>query len=137
MQWDDSANGGFTSGSKPWLEVNPNYKTINAKQEAGDPESIYNYFSRMLAFRRTSKAFVYGTYRDLDPENAKVFAYTRTLGTEKYLVVLNFSRDAVAYPLPGGLQAGKLVMSNLGKAEANSKTLALKGWEARVYQVGQ
>ena len=137
MQWDDSAYGGFTSGAKPWLAVNPNYKEINAKQESADPESVYHYFQRMLAFRKTSKAFAYGTYKDLDPENAKIFAYTRTLGTEQYLVVLNFSRDTVAYSLPSGLEAGKIVMSNLGQAEENSKTLTLKGWEARVYKVGK
>ncbi len=137
MQWDESMNGGFTSGAKPWLAVNPNYKEINAKQESSDPESVYHYFQRLLAFRKTSKAFSYGSYKDLDPENAKIFAYTRTLGSEQYLVVLNFSRDTVAYSLPSGLEAGKLEMSNLGKAEENSKTLSLKGWEARIYKVGK
>ena len=52
-------------------------------------------------------------------------------------MVLNFSRDTVAYSLPSGLEAGKIVMSNLGQAEENSKTLTLKGWEARVYKVGK
>ena len=137
MQWDDSANGGFTTGAKTWLAVNPNYKDINAKQEVADPNSIYNYFRKMLAFRKTTRAFSYGTYEDLDPQNDKVFAYTRTLGPEKYLVVLNFSRDAVAYSLPKGIRSGQLVMSNLGKAEENANALSMKGWEARVYRLGK
>jgi oligo-1,6-glucosidase len=134
IQWDDSANGGFTTGAKAWLAVNPNYKVINAKQETGDPNSIYNYFRQMLVLRKKTKAFAYGDYKDLDPENPKVFAYSRTLGLEKYLVVLNFSREAISYSLPEGLKAGKLSISNLGKAEENASTLTLQSWEARVYR---
>jgi len=134
IQWDDSANGGFSTGPKTWLAVNPNFKTINAKQEAADPDSVYNYFRRMLEFRKTTKAFAYGTYEDLDPQNPKIFAYTRTLGNEKYLVVLNFSGDEIAYTLPSGGKTGKLALSNLGKAEENTVSLKLRPWEARVYR---
>ena len=135
MQWENSPNGGFTSTSKPWLAVNPNYKDINAKQEESDPDSVYHYFQHMLAFRKTTKAFAYGSYKDLDPENPKIFAYTRTLGSERYLVVLNFSRDAISYSIPDGLHAGKLLMSNVGTREEQTGKLSLKGWEARVYSV--
>ncbi len=134
MQWDGSANGGFTTAAKAWLAVNPNYKEINAKQELGDPDSIYHYFQRMIAVRKDAPALIYGDYRDLDPANAKVFVYTRTLGNEKYLVVLNFSRDAVSYALPAGVKAGHLAISNLGKAEEDAAVLHLKSWEVRVYR---
>ena len=135
MQWDGSANGGFTTAPKAWLAVNPNYKDINAKQELGDPNSIYNYFKQMADLRRKTPALVYGGYQDLDPQNPKIFAYTRTMGKDKYLVVLNFSEDAVSYSLPGGLKAGQLQISNLGKAEEHTGVLHLKGWEARVYKI--
>ncbi len=134
MQWDASPNAGFTTGPKPWLAVNPNYKQINAAQEVKDPESIYNYFRRMLEFRGKSKAFAYGTYEDLDPKQAKVYAYLRTLGTEKYLVVLNVSNDTVDYSLPHNLKAGILQISNLNHAEENTNELKLRPWEARVYK---
>jgi oligo-1,6-glucosidase len=134
IQWDSSPSGGFTTGPKAWLAVNPNYRQINAAQEVTDPDSIYNYFHRMLAFRKKTPAFVYGMYEDLDPKNPAVFAYTRTLGADKFLVVLNFSNDALSYSLPGGLKAGKLQVSNLDKAEENSNVLKLKAWEARIYK---
>ena len=135
MQWDASANGGFTTGRKPWLAVNPNYKKINAKDAVGNPDSIYHYFRRMIALRKEATGLVYGDYKDLDPQNKKIFAYTRTLGPEKYLIVLNFSGDAVSYAIPGGLKAGHLQISNLGQTEENTTTLHLKGWEARVYRM--
>ena len=135
MQWDSSPNGGFTTAPKAWLAVNPNYKEINAKQELADPNSIYHYFGQMADLRRKTPAFGYGDYKDVDPKNPKIFAYTRTLGKEKYLVVLNFTESAVAYNLPVGLKAGQLVMSNLGKSEDRGGVLHLKGWEARVYKL--
>jgi oligo-1,6-glucosidase len=134
MQWDSSPNGGFTSGSKPWLAVNPNYKTINAAQEVADPDSIYNYTSRMIAFRAKTLAFVYGDYKDLDPQHPHIFAYTRTLNGESYLVVLNFSGEPVEYAIPEGVKAGKLVMDNYAGNEASTATLHMKGWEARIYK---
>jgi oligo-1,6-glucosidase len=134
MQWDNLSNGGFTTAATAWLRVNPNYKDINARQEAGDPGSIYNYFSKMVALRKKTPALIYGDYEDLDPQNAKVFVYSRTLGREKYLVVLNFSRDNISYTMPGGLKTGQLQISNLLTREAKTPVLKLKGWEARVYR---
>jgi len=135
MQWDNSPNGGFTTAPKAWLAVNPNYLEINAKQQLSDPNSVYHYFRQMADLRHRTLTLVYGDYKDLDPKNAKIFAYTRTMGSETYLVVLNFSEDAVAYNLPDGVKVGQLVISNLGKTEERGGVLHLKGWEARVYKL--
>jgi oligo-1,6-glucosidase len=133
IQWDASANGGFTTG-KPWLAVNPNYKEINAAAEVVDKQSIYNYTKAMIALRHLTPALVYGSYADLDPMNPSVFAYTRSLGIDRYLVVLNFSAEPVTYKIPGGLRPTQLLLTNLGSAEVDTSTLHLKPWEARVYQ---
>ena len=134
MQWDGSQNGGFTTAAKAWLAVNPNSKEINAAAETKDPASVYSYFSRMVKLREKTPALVYGDYKDLDPANMHVFAYTRSLGAEKYLVVLNFSGAEFDYTLPGGMKAGSLVMSSLGATAENGSTVRLKGWEARIYR---
>jgi oligo-1,6-glucosidase len=134
MQWDSSPNAGFTTGQKAWLALNPNYKDINAKQELGDPGSVYAYYRRMSDLRKKTPALIYGDYQDLDPQNPRVFAYTRTLGQDKYLIVLNFSTGAISYALPAGLTPGQLAISNLAHAEEHSSVLNLKGWEARVYK---
>lgn len=130
MQWDTTANAGFTTGPKPWLAVNPNYSKINAAEELKDPDSPYNYMAKMVKLHKDTPAFVYGDYKDLDPANPSIFEYTRTLGAEKYLVVLNFSDKANDFSLPDGMKLGKLVISNEGLAEG----MTLKAWEARVYR---
>jgi oligo-1,6-glucosidase len=133
MQWDSSPQAGFTTSERPWLAVNPNYKEINAASQLADPSSVYHYTQRMIALRHRTPAFVYGDFKDLDPANPRIFAYTRTLGAARYLVVLNFSRDQIAYHLPDGLIANRLLVSNLRSREVNASTLNLRGWEARVY----
>ena len=135
MQWDDSAEAGFTTGTHPWLAVNPNYKEINAAQEESDPASVLNYMRTLIKLRAHTLAFVYGDYQDLDPQDEKVYAYTRTLGEEKYLVVENFSSSPVTYTLPNGLKAGTLLLSDIPSShEANSSTLNLAPWESRIYK---
>jgi oligo-1,6-glucosidase len=134
MQWDNTSQAGFTSSAKSWLAVNPNYPSINAAQQLADSDSIYHYTRQMIALRHKSPTLVYGDYKDLDPQNPEVFAYTRTLGEDRYLVVLNFSGNPIAYSLPGGIKPTSLLITNDGASEVNSSTLNLKGWEARVYK---
>jgi len=135
MQWNNSPNAGFTTAPKPWLAVNPNYPEVNAQQEAADPDSIYHYYQHMIDLRKKTPALIYGAYKDLDPANPRVFAYTRTLDKDAYLIVLNFSHDPISYPIPGGVKVGQLQISNLGRAEENTAALHLKAWEARIYRV--
>lgn len=134
MQWDDSANGGFTTGAKPWLAVNPNFKSVNAAQEVADPDSIYNYVSHMIALRAKTPAFVYGDYKDLDPQHPHIFAYTRTLNDQSYLIVHNFSAQPIAYTLPNGMKAGTELMDNYKGEENGAAILHMKPWESRIYK---
>ncbi|SEB73715.1 alpha-glucosidase [Terriglobus roseus] len=125
MQWDASANAGFTSGSKPWLAVNPNYTGINAAQVVADPYSVYQFTRNLLALRKATLALVYGDFEDMAPEHPSLFLYERTLGDERYLIALNFSRDTVALPEP--VANGRVVLSN-----TEGKFGELRGWEARI-----
>jgi oligo-1,6-glucosidase len=66
MQWNASSNAGFTSSTRPWLAVNPNYEEVNAERALADPDSIYNYFRRIIELRKQAPALIYGDYKDLD-----------------------------------------------------------------------
>jgi oligo-1,6-glucosidase len=135
MQWDNSPNGGFTNASKAWFSVNPNYKEINAEQALADQNSIYHHFRKLIELRKHVPALIYGDYQDLDPQNPSIFTYKRSLGSDEYLVVLNFSNGAAIYQLPTGLKAGQLMLSNSGEKEENVSVVNLKGWEARIYRI--
>jgi oligo-1,6-glucosidase len=133
MQWDSSSNAGFTTVPKPWLAVNPNFKTINATAEVNDPDSVYNYTAQIIALRKRTPALIYGDYEDIDREQKQMFAYLRTLGHDQYLIVQNFSSQPVEYSLPRGLVAGTLVADNYPDKESGA-TLHLMGWESRIYK---
>ncbi len=135
MQWNSSPEAGFTTGTHPWLAVNPNYTQINAAQELADPASVYNYVRQVIALRAQSPAFVYGDYQDLDPTDPKVYAYTRTLETNQFLVVENFSSQPTTYTLPNHLKAAHQLLSDYAApAEDQASTLHLQPWEARIYK---
>ncbi len=84
--------------------------------------------------RKKNLAFVYGEYTDLDPTNPLPFAYTRTLGTDHFLVALNFSTNPLAYSLPVGQKTGQLLLSNLGPTGEDASAIHLRPWEARIYK---
>ena len=126
MQWDDTQNAGFTTG-KPWLRINPNYKTVNAKDATGRDDSIYAYYKELIRLRKSSDLIVYGNYELLWPERDDVFAYTRTLGDEKLFVACNFTDRDIDISLPDGFGEGELVIGNY--PDASPKEL-LRPYEA-------
>lgn len=135
MQWDSTSQAGFTSGTHPWLRVNPNYTEINAAKQANDSSSVYNFYRRLLALRKSTPALIYGDYKDLDPQHPAVFIYTRTLGAQKYLTVANLSSQPVTYSLAAGLKLQKQLLNSLGRSENVASTLHLEPWESRLYKL--
>jgi oligo-1,6-glucosidase len=131
FQWSAAAHAGFTTGT-PWLQVNPNYRTVNEAAQDRDSTSILNHFRKAIALRKQHKVLVYGQYQLLDAANPHVYAYTRTLGPEKALVVLNFSAIAQNWPLPTGLALRGKPWINNYPAFTAGPNLALQPWQAVV-----
>ncbi len=133
MQWDDSANAGFTTGT-PWIMVNPNYTEINAKTEMEDPDSVFRYYQKIIGLRKKEKVMVYGTYQLLDPDNEKLYVYTRTLDNEKLLVICNFTEEEEIYSIPEEFSEGEVLISNYHR-ETVEKEIMLKPYEALVLKI--
>lgn len=132
FQWDDSENAGFTTGT-PWIMVNPNYKEINAKAELADPNSVFYYYQKLIQLRKEKEIIVYGTYDLLLPESKELYAYTRTLGEEKLLVVCNFSENEVEMEIPAEFQKGTYLISNY-ETRPVENTMMLRPYESFVVE---
>lgn len=133
FQWDSGLNAGFTAG-KPWLKINTDYTTVNAAAQEIDSTSVLNYFRKMIALRKNTPAFIYGSYKLYDADNSKVFAYTRTLNSEKYFVVLNFSNSETDYILPDQLKTlTNVKLTNYGGPKVKNitgSTIHLHPWQS-------
>ncbi|BBI31161.1 glycoside hydrolase family 13 protein [Cohnella abietis] len=137
MQWDATTHGGFTTGT-PWLTVNPNYSDINAEEAVNDSESIYHYYRSLIALRKQYDVIVYGEYKLLLQENERIYSYTRTLGDERLLVVLNFFEEPVQFELPETVMYGSFerLIGNYDAPEAvEPHSLQLRPYEAIVYKL--
>jgi alpha-glucosidase len=91
MQWDASAEAGFTTAAVPWLPVPPSAEKANVEAESKDPDSILNAYKRLLALRKTDPALRDGTYEAVNESDPNVFAFLRRSGGETVLVALNMS----------------------------------------------
>lgn len=111
MQWDDSANAGFTKG-KPWIKVNDNYTFIHAKGQMEDPNSIFYTYQKLIHLRKTYAVFVTGKYNLLYPNDKQIFAYTREAEDEKMLVVCNFQASEAPVLLPSEWKNSTVLISN-------------------------
>ncbi|MBA9083868.1 oligo-1,6-glucosidase [Fontibacillus solani] len=140
MQWNDEANAGFTTGT-PWLAVNPNYKEINVESALADEGSIFYYYKKLIELRKRHDVIVYGEYVLVDAENEQIYAYTRTLGKEQLLVILNFYEHPARFVLDRekvsfDSNTAELLISNYDvPADQDIDQLILRPYEARVYKL--
>lgn len=133
VQWDDSANGGFTTGT-PWIPVNPNYKTINAAAQINDPASIFNYYRQLIALRKQYEIIVYGEFELLLPEDESLFVYTRTWNGEKLLTVCSFTDTEVTFQIPHEFLSGNKLIGNYERTSFESE-ITLQPYEAFVLKI--
>ena len=130
MQWDDSENAGFTTGT-PWIMVNPNYKEINAKEQMARPDSVFHFYQKLIRLRKEREIIPYGEYELLLPEDPDLYVYTRALGEHKLLVICNFRKEEKAFTLPEGFDPGmgEILIGNYPDRELG-ETMTLKAYEA-------
>jgi oligo-1,6-glucosidase len=99
MHWDSSEYAGFSSVT-PWLGVNKNKDSVNVEASKADPNSILNYYKKLInVYKSETKLVRDGIYKDLLPRSSKLFAYERRLGDEVLLIVSNFSKKEINYKL--------------------------------------
>jgi oligo-1,6-glucosidase len=132
MQWDDSAQAGFTAGT-PWMPVNPNHVTINARAALADPDSVLHHYRRLIALRHEEPAVAHGDFTMLLADDPQVYALTRRLDDVELLVLVNVSGDPAAPEIPDAAAwtAAELLLTNVAPHRPN---LELEPWEARIYR---
>lgn len=117
MQWDGTKYAGF-SKEKPWMKVNPDYKEINVQKQLKDPDSILNYYKKLILLRKEHEVIVYGKYKRLTSASENTWIYQRILDDKVLTVMTNFSDQ----PVECGhfKQESGIMVSNYSKHQISS-----------------
>jgi oligo-1,6-glucosidase len=133
MQWDDSENAGFTTGT-PWLAANPNYRTINVAADRAAAKSVFEFYRRLIELRHTDPVVALGRFELIEPDHEQLYAFTRSGNGQTLLVLANVSDEPLTVRgewLPDDISGAELVLGNY----AGDGSAALRPWEARLYRL--
>ena len=134
MQWSDGKNAGFTTGT-PWLRVNPNYTAINVEKEAQDPDSVLNFYKKLIALRKDpeyKETVVYGALEPFMKERHNLMAYYRKWD-KTLLVVGNYQWDEQEIELPGACK--KVLINNYPDVVIDGNKIKLHGYQVLVLEL--
>ena len=112
MQWTSEENAGFTKGTA-WLKINPDYKEINVENQENDPDSVLNYYRKLVALRKSDEfknVFTYGEFIPEYEEMDGIQAFYRKDAAACILIAANFGTDAAGIELKGDVK--KVLLSN-------------------------
>ena len=90
MQWNDTTNAGFSSGDRPWLPVHESYRRVNVEIETRNDESLLNIIRGLLQIRKQEQALQEGSLELLAGLPRKMLGYSRSVGSGKIFILLNF-----------------------------------------------
>jgi oligo-1,6-glucosidase len=133
MQWDDTHQAGFTEGI-PWLSVNPNYVTVNAKAERADPGSVFHHTRQLIALRHELDVVAEGRFALLLPDDPQLWVLTRTWEDQTVLLVANCSSRPATVPdgsVPD-VSGARLLLATHG----DRRGADLEPWESRIFLLG-
>jgi len=135
VQWNKEKNAGFTTGT-PWFNINENYTEINVDDAEKDPDSILNFYRKLINYRKDNELVIYGKYKEYYHTNPNLYVYERVLNNERLLVVCSFRENSVKFTAPKGynLEDGELVACNYSDNKIVKNGFVTKPYEVRVYK---
>lgn len=121
MQWSPDRNAGFSRADPQRLYLQPimdpiyGYEALNVEAQLRDKSSLLHWTRRMLAVRKTSRAFGRGQRTFLKPGNRKILAYISEHDGDVILAVFNLSRAAQPVELQLSAYKGRVPVEMLGR----------------------
>lgn len=138
VQWNAASNAGFTSGT-PWIGTAANYQEINAENALQDPDSVFYHYQKLIKLRKEFDVITEGDFELILGQDQEIFAFVRTSGNEKLLVINNFYGNERSAALPPELHLDdftcEMLISNYKDSPALSKEIQLRPYESIVFRL--
>ncbi len=129
MQWNDGKYGGF-SEQEPWIGIPENYKYINAAAEEQEPDSVLNYYRKLIRLRKEYPVIWDGRIEFPYGEQPEVFAYRRLLGNQELIVFNNMTDKDVELEEPVSCEGFRLLAGNYPWENKADKVETLRPYES-------
>jgi alpha-glucosidase len=125
MQWTAGLDAGFSTAKTTWLPIPPSYKTINVQTESGEPDSLLNWYERLIALRRTNPALHDGGFVMLNAGSQDVLAYMRTApkGSASVVVAINMSGQPQTVSLDASAYASGKTVHTLATSDESLRSV--------------
>ena len=136
VQWSDRKHAGFST-AEPWFPINDNYHEVNVAAQEQDPDSLLNFYRKLLRFRRENEVALYGEYIEYMPDDKNFYVYERRLNGERLLVICCFSAQQLRFDAPAhiDLERWTLELSNYDYCFAIGNGFTVRPYEMRVYSL--
>lgn len=133
--WSDEENAGFTSGT-PWLKINPDYVRINAREQMGREDSVFHFYQKLIALRKSAEygeTVVYGACEPVLEEQKNLMAYYRKGSGHTLLVMGNYQKEGQSVRLPKAVK--KVLLNNKKEFRQEGDVLLLDSYQFLVLEV--
>jgi oligo-1,6-glucosidase len=127
MQWDDSINAGFTTGT-PWIGIHGEYQKQNVAAQLEDEDSILNFYKKLIKLRKENEALIYGDIRILDKKRKNSFVYLRKYKGSMFLIECNLSQSYI-------MKKKKRTPCQLILSNYQDEAEELRPYEANLYKI--
>ena len=133
MQWDTSPYAGF-SAVAPWIDVNDNYKAINAESQQNDPNSVFNFYKHLIALHKQNHVLAYGFHTPFETPHPHTYVYLREHRHKRALVLVNISSEEHSISLDKtAYDDFELAHHNYPNMQGSLPEVNLRPWEAMLF----
>ena len=138
VQWSDKKHAGFST-VEPWFPINDNYHRVNVQAQEEDPNSLLNFYRKLLQFRRENQVALYGEYIEYMPDDKNFYVYERRLNGERLLVICAFTAGQIRFDAPAhiDLERWTLELSNYDYCFSIGNGFTIRPYELRVYSLSE
>lgn len=132
FHWNTEKNAGFTTG-EPWLQVNENYKEINAESQVGNADSVFSFYKKLISLRKSEEfkdSIVYGLFEPALENYDNIVAFYRIGESENLMVLANYQSEPQTVELPEAFT--KVLINNYDEMQCEGNKIALQGYQVLV-----